>query len=392
MEKISVKLLGFFIGFFITLFIINYINITNKKIEKFSVIVPTKESYTNSSSTTAVTENKTPDFSMIPYKSNKYMCINTFFDNSKISNTEGRWYECELDIKDRNPENNKYHYFTYDKIINLKPNTINNTGSSGADINTIQLNGPKSFYFANNVDNNELKEFSMVMSLKIKDITDKNNIIFEMTGNTETVNTNSSNLQYTFSIININIIINQNGNYDFILTIGNNVYRGNINNIDKNLIKNGDFLVICLIYTQTKITFMINRQMYTYDPVNNFQIKLSSTPIIINKGGIINMELYNFIYYKSVIPIAEYLNCFQHNYHYLSGLNTVLQTSKEKTPETKTDTSNILNDKLTELETKLSNYFETSQNSNETTTMEKILPFNINTNNKPSNSFFSFLF
>jgi len=383
MEKITIKVLGFFIGFFITLFLINYMNVKNKNIEHFKLNVPTKEDYENQKTA----EKKDSNFAEIPYKSYKYMCINTFFDTKKISNTEGRWYESELPLTEYKPENNKYHYFTYSKIINLKPNTINNAGSYGADINTIQLNGPKSFYFANNVDTNELNEFSMVMTLKIKDITEKNNIIFEMTGNTETINNDKN--EYSFSIININIIINDNGNYDFIITIGNNVYKGNINNIDKSLIKNGDFIVFGLIYTQTKITFLINKQMYYYEPINNFQIKLSSTPIIINKNGTINAELYNFIYYKSVLPITEYLNCFKHNYHYLSGLNNVLETKKEE--EKPIEIDNMLNDKLNELESKLSNYFELNQN-NDKNVIEKIQPFNINTNNKPTNSFFSFLF
>ena len=399
MNQIVIKVLGFLIGFFITLFLISYINIVNKKIEKFSLKTPSKESYTNSNTSdySTVTNN---DYSMIPFTSNKYMCINTFFDIKKISNTEGRWYECELPINEYNPENNTYNYFTYNKNINLIPNTINNKGSNGADLNSIQLNGPKSFYFANNIDTNELDECSIIMTLKVRDITAKNNILFEITGNTET--TNNNELKYTFSIINVNITINENGNYDFIIIIGNNEYKGNINNIDKNLIKNNDFLVLGFIYTEKEITFLINKQMYKYTTINNFQIKLSSTPFIINKNGVINMEMYNFIYYKSVLPISEYLNCFKHNYHYLSGLHTVM----EKKQDNIFDSSSLLTDKINELELKLQNYFNTDNNNDNTddssnndntkdSTIESILPFDINTitaNKNNSSSFFSFLF
>lgn len=404
MNQIVIKVLGFFIGFFITLFLINYINVKNRRIEKFSIKTPSKESYTNSDS--SYSENTTSDdnnYEMIPYRANKYMCINTFFDIKKISNTEGRWYECELPFDEYNPENNTYNYFTYDKNINLKPNTINNKGSFGADINTIQLNGPKSFYFANNVNTNELNEFSIIMTLKVRDITAKNNILFEMTGNTET--TNDDSMKYTFSMINVNITINENGNYDFIIIIGNTEYKGNINNIDKSLIKNNDFLVLGFIYTDKEITFLINKQMYKYTTINNFQIKLSSTPFIINKGGMINMEMYNFIYYKSVLPISEYLNCFKHNYHYLSGLHTVIEKQDEKT----VDSSSQLTDKLNEFELRLQNYFNassfnnTNNNDNNTnndntakdSSIEAIQPFDINsitTSKNTSSGMFSFLF
>lgn len=388
MKQIVIKVLGFFIGFFIALFVINYFNIKNKKIENFTIEVPTKEHYDNSASpSTTETDN---NYELIPYHENKYMCINTFFDIKKISNAEGRWYECELPIDDYNPENNKNNYFTYTKNINLKPNTINKNGSYGADINTIQLNGPKSFYFANNIDTNELNEFSMVMTLKIIDINENNNILFELTGNTETIDETTQ--RYTYSIININIIVNENGNYDFIIIIGNNEYKGNINNIDKNLIKNNDFIVFGFIYTEKEITFLINKQMYKYTTINNFQIKLSSTPIIINKNGAINMELYNFIYYKTIIPINEYLNCFKHNYHYLSGLHKVIENKHE-------DNTALLTDKLNDFEEKLGNYFKTITDITPDTTAKTnlipIQPFNINTintNKNTSSSFFSFLF
>lgn len=390
MKQIVIKVLGFFIGFFITLFLIN---ITNVKKEKFTVEVPTKEHYSNSKSDDNNEVNN--DYALIPYQANKFMCINTFFDTKKISNAEGRWYECELSIDDHDPENNKNNYFTYTKNINLKPNTINKNGSYGADINTIQLSGPKSFYFANNINTNELNEFSMIMTLKIINIEDHNNILFELTGNTETVDTSSQ--KYTYSIININIIINENGNYDFIIIIGNTEYKGNINNIDKDLIKNNDFIVFGFIYTEKEITFLINKQMYKYTTVNNFKITLSSTPVIINKNGTINMELYNFIYYKTIIPIDEYLNCFKHNYHYLSGLHTVIDNKRDDS------STSLIKDKLNDFEEKLGNYFKLitdtkinrDDNANANTHMIPIQPFNINSINTDKNtasSFFSFLF
>jgi len=401
MNKIILKTFGFFIGLFITLFIINYMNIQKKKIENFEINKPSKETYTNLSSTPVSTPapiSSKIDFQLIPYKNHKYMCINTFFNIKQISNTEGRWYECELNNNEYNSDINEYHYFTFNKMINLKANTINNEeGSYGADINNIQLNGPKSFYFANNTYTNELNEFSMILSIKIKDITSKNNIIFEMTGNTETIKNDT--IDYTFSMVNINIYLNDDNKYDFILTIGDVIYKGNINNIDRSVIKNSDFLIIGLIYTNSEITLLINKQMYKYKTIKNFTIKLGSTPVIINKEGLINMELFNFIYYKTILPINEYLNIFKHNYHYLSGLHSAISTNPNIITEKcdKEIVSNTLDIRLNELENKLGKCIQNNKEniSNSELQEDDIKPFNIdiidNIKTKTSN-FFSFLF
>ena len=150
MNLFFIKLFGFLIGLFITLFIIEYYDIKRKDIETFETkpIIP-------SSNIPIIIPNN--DNSLIPYKSYKFMCINTFYDITKIDNILNRWYECDLDKKlINNIITNENQYFTYDKIINIIPNTINNDGAYGGDINGIELRGPKSFYFANNIETNEI--------------------------------------------------------------------------------------------------------------------------------------------------------------------------------------------------------------------------------------------
>ena len=81
------------------------------------------------------------------------MSISTYFDSKSIANTEGRWY----DISNTSNINlNQNQYFTFDKMINLKTNKINSDGARGGDLNGIELAGPKSFYYANNITTNEL--------------------------------------------------------------------------------------------------------------------------------------------------------------------------------------------------------------------------------------------
>jgi hypothetical protein len=346
MNLFFIKLFGFLIGLFITLFIIEYYDIKRKDIETFETIpiIP-------SSNIPVIIPNN--DNSLIPYKSYKFMCINTFYDITKIDNILNRWYECDLDKKlINNIITNENQYFTYDKIINIIPNTINNDGAYGADINGIELRGPKSFYFANNIETNELNEFTILMSIKIKDITSKNNILFELAGNTETINKDKPS--YFISIVNVNISINKDNNYNFIITIGDSIYSGAIDNIEKSTLKNNDFVVFGLIYTNSEISFFINKQVYKYKTKDKFKVKLGSIPFIINKNGLMNFHLYSFVYYKSALPSNEYLLFLKHNYYFLSGLNKAIQETKKpvKVPE-KVEVRNDVDIKLRELENKI---------------------------------------
>lgn len=334
-NNILIKILGFFIGFFITIIVINYIYIDNNKNKSIQDLIkipnyyhiPTIETFDNNTiKTEPKTETEMNDNNqLIPYKEYKFMCITTFYDIKQISNSQGKWFECEYKTTNANANanTNTNSYFTYDKNINLKSNSINDKGAYGADISSVQLNGPRCYNFANNMNTSELYEFSMLLTVKIKEITEKNNIIFEMIGNSN---------EYKISIVHINLQLNENKNIDVILQIGDVIYNGLINNIDINIIKSGDFIVIGLIYSKKEVKFMLNKQVYKYENKNTFDITLGSTPLIINKKGIIDMELYNFIYYKSIIPSKEYLNYFKHVYYYLSGLHTAISSPVPSSP------------------------------------------------------------
>jgi len=404
MNLFFLKVFSFFVGLFITLFFINYFNIINKQQENFEINKLTKETL----NTTYLNSTYNKIIEDLPYKNFKYMSISTYFNIKQLGNSEGRWYDINLNSDKYDIKLNVNEYFTFSKMINLKNNKINNEGAKGADINGIELLGPKSFYYANNINSNELTEFSVIISCKINDIIQNNNILFEMTGNTEEIINDDKNINYTYSMININIQPNINNNYNFILTIGNNVYAGNINNIDKTIIKGSDLLVIGLLYTESEITLIINKEMFKYKNNNKFTIKLGSNPVIINKNGNINMDLYNFTYYKSIIPISEYLIFFKHNYYYLSGINNILKSSSSAIEEANKNADSInnkcienskendsikINKRIDELEKNLTKCFNNTTNDN--TKVEEIKPFNINVIKdlkETSSNFFSFLF
>ncbi len=228
--------------------------------------------------------------------------------------------------------------------------TISNERNKIIKIDNIQLNGPKSYYFANNAETYELNEFSIYFAGKVKGTNFTNNILFELIGNTETINY-PDEVKYSQSVVNLNFMKNQNNNFDIIITIGNVIYKGLINNIDRSSIINNDVINFYLIYTASQLIFGINKQIYKYKiDENAFKVKLGSTPIIINKGGNLNLDLYLFVYYKTAITYIDIQQLSRFTYSNLSGLETVISN----TPKCDIPTADsIFNEKLKEMETNI---------------------------------------
>lgn len=297
-----IKIFGFFLGLFITLFLISYVKIN----EPFTNVNLTSiEPFYDK--TMIIDDN---DDSILPYNGYKFMCINTYNDINKVDITNGKWYDID----------NKDFYFKFDKLITLDKNFVNKRlGAPGANISHVQLNGPECYYFANNSETYDVIEFTMFMTIKILSCLNKNNILFEMTGNT--ASTNKLIPSYTTSIININFVIREdNKNYDIILLIGDKIYSGLANNIDKDIVENTDYIIVGLYYKKDKIGLIFNNKIYEYENLNTYDITLGSTPIIINKNGSFNMHLYKFVYYKALFDFQHYDYLGRYNNYYLSGL------------------------------------------------------------------------
>jgi len=362
MKVFIIKFLGFLLGFFITLIIINYITIENKKRTIENFVVPTSPALTISRS------------------NDKFIAINTF-DETKINNSENRWY----DITDNS------NYFIYKNSIGLKSNNINgDTGAKGANLSSIELKGPNSYLFANNRDTNELTNFSVYFAGKFNGITNTNNIIFEMVGNTETINY-PSEIKYAQSIVNINLFKNQNDNFDIIITVGNVIYKGLINNIDRNVIINADITAFYLTYSPTEIIFGINKQIYKYSVDNTaFLVKLGSTPVIINKGGNINFDLYLFVYYKSVITFEEIQTLTRNTYSNLSGLEMAVNNIPKCDVVKKENTD--LDVKLKEMENTIIKSIEKKNNEIKEKPKINVKPLDLKEKEKEKTGLFDWLF
>lgn len=302
-----IKILSFFIGLFIILVIISYLKIN--------------ESFTNI--TTIPISSIKPlinnDDGIIPFNGYKFIAINTYKDINKISLTDGKWYDIDTENKIYDYNYNKY--FTFNKILTLEKNKLNNkTGALGANISGIELTGPDCFNFANNNKTYELFEFSIFITVKILSCkTNYNNKIFEMTGNTIVIDKDNIP-EYITSIININLIVNSKGNYDIQIMIGNVLYDNIANDIDKTLIEDSNYLILGLLYVKDEIKLILNNKIYTKKNINKYNITLGSKPIIINKNGNINMYLYNFVYYKNLYDYLIFEDMIRYNNFYISGL------------------------------------------------------------------------
>ena len=335
-----IKILSFFIGLFITLLFISYYKIhesfsVSSQLEDLSekIARPLSNPLTLLSELSSMInkDSTSDDDSIIPYAGYKFMSINTYNDINKISLSDGKWYD--IDNEKKYYDYNYNNYFKFDKSINLEKNRLNNkNGASGANIYNNELRGPSCYNFANNSETYELVEFTMFITANFIACSKTNNILFELTGNT--ITTDKIIPQYTTSIININIIINSNKNYDFHLTIGDIIYKGQANDIDKTLLEDSEYITIGLFYTKDKIGLILNSKIYEYSNINKFPITLGSTPLIINKYGSINMYLYNFIYYKTLFNFNYYDYLVRYNNYYISGLNS----SKCQKPEITTIT------------------------------------------------------
>ena len=345
MNSILVKVFAFFIGLFITLIIISFTRI-NEPFTNFSSSLLTPLTHKIKDGIMKYIDDNIDDIknknddSILPYKGYKFMCINTYDNIDTISANDGKWYDIDSSLN--YIEYNYNNYFKFSKLINLEHNKVNNkTGVKGGDISSIQLSGPSCFNFANNNETYELTEFTMFMTMKYISCHNTNNILFEMTGNTTTVNNIIP--EYKTSIIHINIILNENKNYKIRVIVGDTIYeKPETNNIDKDIIENSNYYIIGLYYTTEKIGLIFNDKLYEYENVNKFKITLGSTPIIINKNGSLNMHLYNFVYYKSLFNFNEYDYLIRYNNYYISGLYAKECAKIENTANTEIKKDNEL--------------------------------------------------
>lgn len=323
-----ILIIGFLLGLFLTLsyFSINNnfynikSNIKKDKEEKKNTLERFDVSTTNTSNLTTSNVVLTPELStnVLPKITSKYMFLNTY--NNNLSNSEQKWYDNDINYNTLSAiDFNTGMYFIYNNPIELTKPLIEG-GTSGANINKVQLNGPNALYFANNnkINNFELSSFSLIFMLKINKFIN-NVMLFEMLANTSVIDIGNEEPKYLANSVSIYIIIRDDANYDIEITIGNTKYP--ITNIDKKILLSVDINLIALIFDGLNITFVINNSTYKFKYQKTDLITLGSSPVIINKDGDLNAIVYSVVFYKTPLTLDDIVAYKKYNYNFIYGVN-----------------------------------------------------------------------
>ena len=283
------------------------------------------------------------------------MAINTYNNTfPKIYNSKLKWYDEYNYDNNSNEDENDNLWFNINNTIKLikYDNKI-----SSANLNNVELKGPDSTKFTDDNDY-KLKPFTSTFVMKINELKEKNRL-FQM--GLQSIDTLSNKNIGNFISLNINKIINNKDsencktNIEFILDFAgqknkfNHVYT--INNI-----LNRE-LFIAIIFDGKYIKLIIDDidEEYLFKNTNIIEeLKLGSNPLIINRNGSLNMELYSFTFYKKIlnnIDIDLYIKYNSNNIYKIKDLN-----NKNKKLLEEIDKSNIENaSKLKTLYNELSN-------------------------------------
>ena len=349
---ILIWILSTFIGLFLTLIFLIYnnyfIKIKNEKITDSDNTKPTKkylkdtytkkkkekssEYFTNDiqledssncpTGTETILSKKISTYTLndrIPLKDNILITINNYnFDNDNdkkniniICNTMCKWFDyIKFDNPDFDSQKNTGLFFTLSSPVKYM-----DFYGKLSNINIPQLTGPYQNNFSSTPDKPLIESFTLIFYMIINNISDKNNILFEMPINNGAVITNISVRLEKTSSCRINIIIKCGVGNEFSWT-----------NIDKDTIENKK-IMMSLSYdkdnTINNLIFTINKKYHKYD-IDLSSYSYQQSPFIINKDNKIDMGLYSFTYYNTSIDNETELEIINdYNNYYINKLNII---------------------------------------------------------------------
>ena len=291
-------------------------------------------------------EDGNPNF---PFKENLLMSISTFKNN--IVNEELKWYDHNNFNNERLTDSieNDRLWFEYSNPIEL----VNYSNiSKTANLNNIQLEGPKSSSFSNS--NINLGNFSAIFSLKINNIRENLlNCLFELylqpSPSYEDTITRSETV--------ISILLKNNNTdclsgFDLILYFGKERYYWT--NISKNILNKNSVIILTYDVSTKKIDLYIDNlyKTFNYSGVN---LRLGSEKMIINKMGNIDMELTQFIYYNKYFTIND-VDIYNQVYNYYLNNKNVPFTYRNTEIENLENTNISLEDRIKTLQNEKNQY------------------------------------
>ena len=301
--KILVYSMSFLLSFFITisLYLLNHLRPRN--IERF----------TTSSSTTYQ--------NVIPAYDDNFLLLTTYNKKNKIIQADKKWYDFDTSIDD----SNTLAYFTYNPSMSF---TTHNTYVESAKLNGIEMKGPIALKFANDESSYELTEFTILFMVKFNTNAIKgNHTMFELLGNTlSTGDTSNTSPTYQPNRVSLEFKKKSATEVDIHITIGNDEQKYETQNIS--ILENGKPILLSLVFNKNvskQVQFKIDSlPKIEYSLIKTDIITLGSSPIIINKGGELDCELFSMAYYKKALNDAQIKQFEDFNDYYIQGINTFL--------------------------------------------------------------------
>ena len=263
-------------------------------------------------------KQKINDYTIIPFKDDISILINTYnVKNKKIHNTKFKWYNELINNHIYNSDNeNNNEWFNISNPVNLieYTDTINS-----ADLLNVQLSGPPGIKLVNNT-NYILNNMSILSIIKINKLDDDVNYNFiELALQTNIDNNKDSDGDniYSWGVISLQFKNISKCKFNIIIRFGDKKYEWI--DLDKRILLNKNVL-FGIIYDGNKIKVVLD-YLFKEFIFGNTLLKVGSNPLVINKYGLINMELFTFVYYNKNLSDIEIDLFIKYNNYYINLLN-----------------------------------------------------------------------
>ena len=306
-------------------------------------------------------KQKINDYTIIPFKDDISILINTYnVKNKKIHNTKFKWYNELINNHIYNSDNeNNNEWFNISNPVNLieYTDTINS-----ADLFNVQLSGPPGIKLVKNT-NYILNNMSILSIIKINKLDDNVNYNFiELALQTNINNNKDSDGDniYSWGVISLQFKNISKCKFNIIIRFGDKKYEWN--DLDKRILLNKNVL-FGIIYDGNKIKVVLD-YLFKEFIFGNTLLKIGSNPLVINKYGLINMELFTFVYYNKNLSDIEIDLFIKYNNYYINLLNnreslvnslSLCENDKISKINTLQDRINYLNEQIEEKDKLLKN-------------------------------------
>lgn len=263
-------------------------------------------------------KQKINDYTIIPFKDDISILINTYnVKNKKIHNTKFKWYNELINNHIYNSDNeNNNEWFNISNPVNLieYTDTINS-----ADLLNVQLSGPPGIKLVKNT-NYILNNMSILSIIKINKLDDDVNYNFiELALQTNIDNNKDSDGDniYSWGVISLQFKNISKCKFNIIIRFGDKKYEWG--DLDKRILLNKNVL-FGIIYDGNKIKVVLD-YLFKEFIFGNTLLKVGSNPLVINKYGLIDMELFTFVYYNKNLSDIEIDLFIKYNNYYINLLN-----------------------------------------------------------------------